>query len=146
MKFNFFFILVLSCSYMLLAQDASEGNKRTKNTKQSKLAEKYKLKDSVVFNASKLDSLWNIEKANDQFIYDPDSMRQTSTYTKYIFSFSEFKNAGGNINSKSDIKIYYTITDTQKKNHTPSDPSMPSPSGGFSYITHTCKIVKVEAN
>lgn len=144
MKFKFFFVLVFVCSYMLPAQDASETRKRTKNKKQSKLVEKYSLKDSVVFNSNEVGSLWNIEKANDQFTYDPDSMRQTSIYTKYIFSLNEFKNAGGNIKSKSDIKIYYTISGTQKKNHTPSDPNMPSPSGGFTYITHICKIVKVE--
>lgn len=134
-------ILIFSFfSYTVVAQEDTNLRKKTKKIKQLKVTNI--ASEFVVFDSNELGQGWSFEKEKDKLIYDPDSMRQTSIYNKYIFSLKEFKKAGGNPDSSA--KIFYTILDSKSKNSTPSDPNMPSPDGGFTFITHTCKITKVE--
>ena len=140
MKFRVLLVFVIFVlSHVVLGQESQVFGSKTKRVKHSK----EKLNYSVLFNSDKLSKFWEVDEKADQIVYNPDSMRQTDTYQKYIFSLKEFKEFGIDLKSKADLKITYRILNTESKKYSPSDPNMPSPGGGFTYISHYCNIVTV---
>jgi hypothetical protein len=121
--------------------DVKKENKETSPEKETKAAA-----NAFTFRGQDLGGLWaKVEKTN-QLIYSPDSMRQTNKYKKFVFDLNEFKKMGGNLDREANFKIHFSVLQTDIESSTPSDPNMPSPSGGFTYIINTCKIEKIEAN
>lgn len=121
--------------------DVKKEDKENRPEKETKAAA-----NTFVFRGDDLGGLWTKVEKTNQLIYSPDSMRQTNKYKKFVFDLNEFKRLGGNLNREADFTIHFSVLQTDIESSTPSDPNMPSPSGGFTFIINTCKIEKVEAN
>jgi hypothetical protein len=125
--------------------DSKEKN-HEKEEKKYKPEKESKAANTILLRGDELSSLWQIIEKKNQLVYNPDSMRQSSKYKKFVFDLQEFKALGGNLGKDADFTIHYSVLQTDIETVTPADPNMPSPSGGFTFIINTCKIEKVEAN
>ena len=117
-----------------------------KEEKKYKTEKEFKAANTILLRGDELSSLWQIIEKKNQLVYNPDSMRQSSKYKKFVFDLQEFKGLGGNLGKDADFTIHYSVLQTDIETRAPEDPNMPSPSGGFTFIINTCKIEKLEAN
>ncbi len=90
----------------------------------------------------------SVQKINGKksVVYSPDSRRKTSHYRYYVFDYDEFKNKLGNPKKPAKTRIKIRIIKTTVKKHTPSNPNMPSPAGGFTYTYYSSKIMEPDLN
>lgn len=76
--------------------------------------------------------------------FEPDSGVQRAAYTRYAFDKSEFEKVVGAAKPESDVTLVIRIEKTEEKTHSPSDPSSPSPDGGFQITIHHAKILRLK--
>ncbi len=76
--------------------------------------------------------------------FEPDSGVQRAQYTRYAFEKTEFEQIVGSVKPDSDVTLIISITKTEEKTHTPTDPSSPSPDGGFQITIHHAKVLRLK--
>ena len=70
--------------------------------------------------------------------FSPDSDRQMADYTTWVLDLKSLEAVVGRPTEPVEVTVELSSTDVKKS--TPAD-GMPSPSGGFTYTTHTGKVV-----
>ncbi len=76
--------------------------------------------------------------------FEPDSGVQRAAYTRYAFDKTEFEKVVGAAKPETDVTLIIQVTKTEEKTHSPSDPSSPSPDGGFRITIHHAKILRLK--
>jgi len=76
--------------------------------------------------------------------FEPGSGVQRTHYIRYAFDKADFEKIVGSAKPDSDFFLVVSITKTEEKNHTPTDPSSPSPDGGFQITIHHAKVLRLK--
>ena len=74
-------------------------------------------------------------------VYSPKAGVMSAKYPKYYFSEADFKEKIGS--GADGATITYQVLSTDRHTHSPQDPSLPQPEGGFQHSDTMCKIVNV---
>lgn len=80
----------------------------------------------------------------DHVLFEPDRHMQRATYETYRFEKGAFQAKVGTLTPAEPIRLTVEVIATREERHTPSDPRLPAPEGGFVTSTHECRVVRVE--
>lgn len=72
--------------------------------------------------------------------YAPGRQVMSARYDTYIIDRKSLEAAVGR-GLKDPVSILVEITSTEVRTHTPSDPLLPSPQGGFVYTTYKARVI-----
>ncbi len=71
--------------------------------------------------------------------FSPDSRRMTSHYTRYVMDLASLEAALGG-RPEQPVDVVVTLTAVSDSSHTPADPNLPAPQGGFQYTDWTATV------
>ncbi len=84
----------------------------------------------------------DVDKAKGTVVWNPDQGVQKASYKHYRFKYDEYVKAVGAANLAKDADVEATCAEAIEKTDKPSDPNLPSPSGGFTNRTYDCTVVR----
>ncbi len=85
----------------------------------------------------------DISVKGDTVLYEPHRATKRSTYHTWRFDKAAFVKAVGTVSPKAPVTLKVRVLKVDRRQHVPKDPMVSSPSGGFTYVTHHCKILGV---
>jgi hypothetical protein len=77
--------------------------------------------------------------------YEPDRRRQSAHYTTYVLDRAELAKTVGEAKLEKELEVEVEVLEDTSETRSPGKPSMPSPSGGFTFRTIRCRVTRLIA-
>lgn len=81
-----------------------------------------------------------VDEAAGVATYSPDSRRMAAEYTVYVLDLAGLRAALGEVPTQP-VEIEIALRSVEESSHTPADPNLPAPQGGFRITTITAEVV-----